>query len=72
MAKSIEPQLLDDIGRMERSETLSRYVDFAKIRALLAARGPDDHNSGWEQETQLALGGFLVARYIEWFRGDNA
>ena len=71
MAKSIEPQLLAEIARMEKSEKLSRYVDFAKIRRLLAARGPDDHNSGWEQETQLALHGFVVARYIEWFRRGN-
>jgi hypothetical protein len=46
-------------------------IDFAKIRALLAARGPDDHNSGWEQETQLALHGFVIARYVEWFRRHN-
>jgi asparagine synthase (glutamine-hydrolysing) len=71
MAKSIEPQLLNDIGRMEQSERLSRMIDFAKIRALLAARGPDDHNSGWEQETQLALSGYVAARYVEWFRRKN-
>jgi asparagine synthase (glutamine-hydrolysing) len=71
MAKSIEPQLLADIARMEKSDTLSRYIDFAKIRALLAARGPDDHNSGWEQETQLALRGFVAARYLEWFGQRN-
>ena len=71
MAKSIEPQVLADIARMENSGNLSRYVDFAKIRALLAARGPDDHNSGWEQETQLALGGFMTARFVEWFRRSN-
>ncbi len=72
MAKSIEPQLLEDIARMEKSETLTRYVDFAKIRRLLAARPTaEDHNSGWEQETQLALGGYLIARYIEWARRDN-
>ncbi len=71
MAKSIEPQLLAEIARMEKSDKLATYVDFAKIRRLLAARGPDDHNSGWEQETQLALHGFLVARYLEWFRRDN-
>ncbi len=71
MAKSIEPQLLADMARMERSEKLASLVDFAKIRRLLAARGPDDHNSGWEQETQLALHGYQVARYIEWFRRDN-
>ena len=39
---------------------------------LLAARPTaEDHNSGWEQETQLALGGYLIARYIEWARQDN-
>ena len=72
MAKSIEPQLLADIARMEKSEILARYIDFGKIRRLLAARPTaDDHNSGWEQETQLALGGYLTARYIEWARRDN-
>jgi asparagine synthase (glutamine-hydrolysing) len=71
MAKSIEPQLLADIARMEKSNRLAAYVDFAKIRSLLAARGPEDHNSGWEQETQLALHGYLIARYVEWFRRDN-
>ena len=71
MAKTIEPQLLVDIARMEKSDELAGLVDFAKIRRLLAARGVDDHNSGWEQETQLALHGYLVARYIEWFRRDN-
>lgn len=71
MAKSIEPQILADIARMEKSEKLASYVDFAKIRRLLAARGPDDHESGWEEETQLALHGFLIARYLEWFRRDN-
>jgi asparagine synthase (glutamine-hydrolysing) len=71
MVKSIEPQLLAEVARMEESENLSRYIDFPKIRALLAVRGPDDHNSGWEEEAQLALSGFLVARYVEWFRRQN-
>ena len=71
MAKSIEPQLLADIARMEKSDKLAGYVDFPKIRRLLAARGPEAHNSGWEQETQLALQGYLVARYVEWFRREN-
>ncbi len=71
MVKSLEPQLLAEIARMEKSEKLAGYIDFAKIRRLLAVRGPDDHNSGWEQETQLAVHGFLVARYLEWFRRDN-
>ncbi|HEY1980573.1 MAG TPA: asparagine synthase-related protein [Xanthobacteraceae bacterium] len=71
MAKSIEPELLAEIARMEQSEKLSGYIDFAKVRRLLAARGPDDHASGWEQDTQLALYGFVVARYLQWFWRDN-
>jgi len=38
---------------------------------LLASRGPDDHNSGWEEETQLALKAVVTARYLEWFRKHN-
>ena len=71
MATSIAPQLLAEISRMEKSDAVSGYVDFTKIRALLAVRGADDHNSGWEQETQLAVQGFVVARYVEWFRRHN-
>ncbi len=71
MAKRIEPEMLIELQRMETSTTLSRYVDFAKIRRLLTARGPDDHNSGWEQETHTAVRGLMLARYIEWFRRDN-
>ncbi len=57
---------------MEKSATLKRHIDFAKIRRLLAARPTtEDHYSGWEQETQLAPGGYLIARYIEWARQDN-
>ena len=46
---------------MEKSATLKRLIDFAKIRRLLAARPTtEDHNSGWDEETQLALGGIIV------------
>ncbi len=71
LIKSIEPEILSEIARMEESGALSRYVDFDKMRGLLAARGPDDHNSGWEEETQVAINGFAAARFIEWFRGYN-
>jgi asparagine synthase (glutamine-hydrolysing) len=71
MMKSVEPQLLAEISEMEKSKKLGRYVDFKKIRSLLAARGPDEHNSGWEQETQLAAHGFTVARYLSWFWQSN-
>jgi len=71
MVKSIEPQLLSEIARMESFEGLARYVDFKKVRRLLEAREVENHNSGWEPETQKALRGILLARYIEWFRGLN-
>jgi asparagine synthase (glutamine-hydrolysing) len=71
MVKTAEPEILAELARMERSGALKRYVDFAKIRQLLATRGADDHNSGWEEETQVAVAGFMTARFIEWFRGYN-
>ena len=71
MAKAAEPQILADLARMEASQDIVRYIDFGKIRSLLAARGPDDHDSGWEQETQLALKGYLIARFLEWSRRGN-
>ncbi len=71
MVKSIEPQLLAEIAQMEESKNLNRYIDFAQIRALLASRDAAQHNSGWEQETQLAAHGFLMARYLSWFWRSN-
>ena len=50
---------------MERSDELCRYIDFARIRGLLAARRADDHNSGWEQETHRAMQAFTLARYLD-------
>ncbi len=70
--KAIEPQLLSEIERMERSQSLTRYIDFARIKHLLAARGAEDHNSGWEQETQNALTAFTTARYLEWTLRRNS
>jgi asparagine synthase (glutamine-hydrolysing) len=71
MVKRTEPKILAELTRMERSGALAHYVDFAKIRQLLTTRGPNDHNSGWEEETQVAVGGFITARFIEWFRQYN-
>ncbi|WP_353205689.1 asparagine synthase-related protein, partial [Sphingomonas sp.] len=71
MVTRIKPRLRDDLTRLERSPSLAAMIDFAKIRCLLDARGPDDHNSGWEEETQVALGGYITARMIEAFRRDN-
>lgn len=71
MVKSVEPQILADIAEMEKSEMLTRFIDFAKIRRLLASRDAEQHNSGWEQETQLAAHGFVIARYLKWLGQAN-
>jgi hypothetical protein len=72
MVTRIKPRLLADIARLEASESLAAMIDFARIRRLLDVRGPDDHNSGWEEETQVALGGYMTARMVEAFRRDNS
>ena len=72
IVKAAEPQLLAEIERMQRSEELRRYIDFDKIRQLLAARSADDHNSGWEPETQRAISSFTRARYLDWVARRNA
>ncbi|WP_404372614.1 asparagine synthase-related protein [Sphingomonas sp. MMS24-J45] len=71
MMTRIKPRLLEDIARLEQSESLAAMIDFAKIRRLLDMRGPEDHNSGWEEESQVALGGYMTARMVEAFRRDN-
>jgi asparagine synthase (glutamine-hydrolysing) len=72
MAKRVEPRVLAEIDRMEQAGRLSKYFDFARMRAMLTRRAPDQHANGGESDTQQAANAFLVARYIEWFRGDNA
>jgi asparagine synthase (glutamine-hydrolysing) len=72
IVKSVERQLLAELERMEACEAMGRYFDFAKIRKLLAARGPDDHASGGERETHMAIGAFVAARFIHRFRGYNS
>jgi hypothetical protein len=61
----IEPRVLADIDRMENAEKLSKYFDFPRC-------GVDQHASGNEYDTRLAQLALLAARYIKWFRGDNA
>ena len=72
MAKLIEPRVLAEIDRMEKAGRLSRYFDFPRMRAMLTRRTVEQHASGNEYDTRQAMLAFLVARYIEWFRGDNA
>jgi len=42
------------------------------MRAILTRRMIEQHASGNEYDTHQAQLAFLAARYIEWFRGDNA
>jgi asparagine synthase (glutamine-hydrolysing) len=72
MAKRIEPRVLAEIDRMEQAGKLSKHFDFARMRAMLTRRTVEQNNSGNEYDTQQAMLAFLSARYIEWFRGDNA
>ncbi len=69
--KALEPRLLDDIARMEQSEMLARYIDFPRVRELLAARRADGSNTVWGEETEVAVGALANARFIEWFAGAN-
>lgn len=72
MAKRIEPRMLAEIDRMEKTGYLSRYFDFPRMRAMLTRRTVDQHASGNEFDARQAQLAFLAARYIEWFRRDNA
>jgi len=72
MAKRIEERLLAEIARMEKADRLSRYFDFPRMRQMLTRRRAARHSSGLEMDTRQAMHAFLLARYIEWFRGDNA
>jgi len=71
MAKRVEPRVLAEIDRLEKSPRLSRLFDFPRMRAMLTRRTLDDHKSGNEYDTRQAQLAFLHARYIEWFNGDN-
>jgi asparagine synthase (glutamine-hydrolysing) len=72
MAKRVEPRLLAEIDRLEKSARLKKLFDFARMRAMLTRRTIDQHNSGGELVTRQAAHAFLQARYIEWFYRDNA
>jgi asparagine synthase (glutamine-hydrolysing) len=67
MVGSIEPELLADVDRLARNERLSRYVDFPRMRRMLASRpGRARHRN-----ITFALRALQVARYIDWFERSN-
>jgi asparagine synthase (glutamine-hydrolysing) len=72
MVKRIEPKILAEIDRMERAGKLAEFFDFPRMRRMLTQRSLAKHRSGHEYDTGQAVSAFLLGRYIEWFRGDNA
>jgi len=72
MVKRAEPRILAEIDRMEREGRLSHHLDFPRVRRMLTQRPIEQHRSGSEYDTHQAVSAFLRARYIEWFRRDNA
>ena len=50
---------------MKTGHVAACYVDPNRIRALIAARSIEDHSSGWEQETQVAMRALLRERLDE-------
>ncbi len=71
MVKSVEPQLLAEIDRMEGDGKLSHIFDFPRMREMLTRRTLEQHNSGSEYDTHQAVGAFMQARFLEWFRREN-
>jgi asparagine synthase (glutamine-hydrolysing) len=71
MVRRIEPRLLAEIDRMEKSPALARIFNFTKVRKFLAQRPVEAQSVGRERDTIHATQMILWARYIEWFRRDN-
>jgi asparagine synthase (glutamine-hydrolysing) len=71
MATRVEPKVLAEIDRMERSGRLTQHFDFQRMRKMLTRRSRDG-DFGNQIATRQALLAFLRARYIEWFTGQNA
>jgi asparagine synthase (glutamine-hydrolysing) len=72
MVRQAEPQLLAEIARMETSPALARIFDFGNIRKYLTQRPLEAQMEGRESETIQAISKILWARYVGWFRRDNA
>jgi asparagine synthase (glutamine-hydrolysing) len=70
MVDSIEAELLAEVDRLACNERLSRYVDFPKLRRMLAARRGGSFRTR-HRNTTFALNALLVARHIDWFERDN-
>jgi asparagine synthase (glutamine-hydrolysing) len=72
MAERVEPRVLAEIDRLEKSARLKKLFDFARMRAMLTRRTIDQRDSDGRLAKRQAQLAFLHARYIEWFNRDNA
>ncbi len=68
LARSLRPQILDHVSRMEKSERLGRLFDFGRIRALLEESHRDP---SLPQSARVALTTIMFARFIEWSERSN-
>jgi asparagine synthase (glutamine-hydrolysing) len=71
MATSAAPSALDEVRRLDRDGSLSRYVDFEKIERSLALVGNDDNPSLY-LTLLMAVRAIAVARFLAWFDRQNS
>ncbi len=72
MIERIRPQLIAEIDRLERNPNLARYVDFPRLRRMLAPGARDRRFGESSYRLRQAARTFLCAQYIDRFRRDNA
>jgi asparagine synthase (glutamine-hydrolysing) len=72
MALRAKARMLSDIDRMESSARLTQMFDFPRLRAMLQLADDDDSALRYEEATIIAATTYIAARYVEWFRRDNA
>jgi asparagine synthase (glutamine-hydrolysing) len=65
------PQLLAEIERMEKKETLARYFDFPRIRAMLTGADKARLPRFAEMRKRQAIRAIILARFVEWNNRSN-
>lgn len=71
LVESSLPRFLAEIDRMEKAGKMSRYVDFPRMRAMLLNRATSNQERHNPIGYHHAILAFQVARFVEWFNGDN-
>lgn len=72
MVQRIRPKLMAELDRLEQSASLRRIFNFPAIRQNLAGTLPVDREPVEARRVTASVQMLLWARYIEWFRRDNA